>query len=160
MGWFPATVNERAARLVAAQVLLVTVLILLTGIYWPLPLLAAGFFLRVLAGAKVSPFAKIATATAKRLWEFREVPGPPKRFAQSIGLVLTTTASVAALVFGATSIADICLGLMVVATTLEAGFGLCVGCQLFSLLMRIGLIPEEVCAACQDLSLAPSRPVA
>jgi hypothetical protein len=119
-------------------------------------MLALGFFLRVMAGAKVSPFAKVATYTAKRLWEVRDVPGPPKRFAQGIGMVLTTSAAVAALAFGAYAFADACLALVVVAATLEAGLGICVGCQLFALLMRIGLIPESVCEACQDLSLRPS----
>ena len=36
---------------------------------------------------------------------------------------------------------------------LESGFGLCVGCRLFAVLMRVGVIPESVCEECNDLSL-------
>ena len=40
---------------------------------------------------------------------------------------------------------------MVVFPLLEAAFGLCVGCRLFSVLMRLGLVPEEVCLDCADV---------
>jgi hypothetical protein len=39
------------------------------------------------------------------------------------------------------------------AALLEAAFGLCLGCLAFGALMRAGLIPEEVCVACADVSL-------
>jgi hypothetical protein len=38
-----------------------------------------------------------------------------------------------------------------VAATLEAALGLCLGCRIFALLMRIGVIPAEVCERCNDL---------
>jgi hypothetical protein len=38
------------------------------------------------------------------------------------------------------------------AAFLEAAFGLCLGCRIFTFLMRIGLIPESVCPECADLS--------
>jgi hypothetical protein len=41
---------------------------------------------------------------------------------------------------------------MVVFPALEAVLGLCVGCQVFSLLMRLGVIPESVCVECADIS--------
>ena len=43
--------------------------------------------------------------------------------------------------------------IMTVFATLESVFALCVGCQIFALLIRAGLIPEEVCEACADISL-------
>ena len=43
------------------------------------------------------------------------------------------------------------VGLIVVAATLESVFGLCLGCKLFAVLMRVGIIPEEVCERCNDI---------
>ncbi|MBN8869714.1 MAG: DUF4395 family protein [Solirubrobacterales bacterium] len=42
---------------------------------------------------------------------------------------------------------------MAVFATLESVFAFCVGCQIFALLMRAGIIPDEVCEACADISL-------
>ncbi len=39
------------------------------------------------------------------------------------------------------------------AATLESVFGFCLGCKVFAALMRIGVIPAEVCEACNDVSL-------
>ena len=41
---------------------------------------------------------------------------------------------------------------MVVFATLESVFALCVGCKVFAGLMRLGIIPAEVCEACNDIS--------
>ncbi len=40
-----------------------------------------------------------------------------------------------------------------VAAFLESVFGVCIGCTVFAFLMRAGVIPDQVCAACADLSL-------
>jgi hypothetical protein len=42
------------------------------------------------------------------------------------------------------------------AAFLEAAFGLCLGCRIFAVLMRIGLIPERVCLECADLGRGPT----
>ncbi len=41
---------------------------------------------------------------------------------------------------------------LAVAAFLEAAFGLCLGCRAFALLMRAGLVPEQVCEDCADIS--------
>jgi hypothetical protein len=99
---------------------------------------------------------------APRLGEKRPVPGPPKRFAQGMGAVMSTTALVLGLVLGLHTAADVVLALLAPAAGLESLAGYCVGCKIFGLLMRAGVIPAEVCADCADLSLrwrtpAPSR---
>jgi hypothetical protein len=89
------------------------------------------------------------------------VPGPPKRFAQGIGAVLSVSAAVLALGFGATTAALVLVGLVTAAATLEAAFAFCLGCKIFAVLMRVGVVPRNVCEACNDLSLRRSdSPVA
>ncbi|MSX01031.1 MAG: DUF4395 family protein, partial [Actinobacteria bacterium] len=73
-------------------------------------------------------------------------------FAQAIGVAFTLTASGLWLA-GASSAARIVLAFLVLAAFLEAAFGFCLGCKIFALLMRAGIIPEEVCAECNDISL-------
>lgn len=157
---FPNPVNEKAARTVAAGVAVLGALTLVTGWFWITAVLALGFIARALTGPRLSPLGQLATrVVAPRLGEPRLVPGPPKRFAQSIGAVVTTVAAVAALAFGWTTFATVLIALLVVLATLEAALGFCVGCQIFALLMKAGLIPEETCAACADISLRqPATP--
>jgi hypothetical protein len=81
------------------------------------------------------------------------VAGPPKRFAQAIGATLTLAAAVLHFGFAADMAAVVVLALVAVAATLESVFAFCLGCTLFAGLMRIGLVPEETCAACADISL-------
>jgi hypothetical protein len=38
-----------------------------------------------------------------------------------------------------------------VASGLESIFALCLGCKVFGLLMRAGVIPQSVCADCKDI---------
>ena len=37
------------------------------------------------------------------------------------------------------------------AASLEAFAGLCLGCEIFRLLMRTGLVPQDVCLECADI---------
>jgi hypothetical protein len=150
---FPNPVNEVVARLVAAGVVLEAAAYLVTR--WPLFLvtLAVGFVLRVLTGPRLSPLALVVTrVVVPRLdVEPRWVPGPPKRFAQGIGATLTVGALVA-WVAGAPGLAAVLVSLVLVAATLESVLALCLGCRIFAVLMRAGIIPPDVCLACNDLS--------
>jgi hypothetical protein len=151
---FPNPVNEKAARTVAAVVLATVVLILLTTWYWLLIPLAYGFWARVLTGPTLSPLGWAAqNLIAPHLGPKRPVSGPPKRFAQLMGAVMSSAALVLAVVAGDHSAADVVLILFLPAAGLESIFGYCVGCKIFGLLMRAGLVPETVCAECADISL-------
>jgi len=155
---FPAVVNEKAARAVAGLVVLVAAVALLTGWLWLSAVLAVGFALRVASGPRFDPFGQLATTViAPRLGEPVLVPGPPKRFAQAIGLVLTLVAT-GFLVAGLPVVTTALLGILLVFATLESAFGFCAGCYAFGLLMRAGLVPEETCAACNDISLRQRQP--
>ena len=155
---FPAIVNEKAARVVAGLVMLVAALALLTGWLWLSAVLAVGFALRVASGPRFDPFGQLATKViAPRLGEPVMVPGPPKRFAQAIGLVLTLVAT-GFLVAGLPAVTTALLAILLVFATLESALGFCAGCSAFGLLMRAGLVPEETCAACNDISLRQRQP--
>ena len=132
---------------------------LVTGWYWLLIPIVYGFWARVLTGPKLSPLGWVAMrVVAPRLGERRYVPGPPKRFAQGIGAVISTATLVLGLILGLHTAADVLLGLLVIAAGLESILGFCIGCQIFGLLMRVGVIPDEVCAQCADIRLRWRQP--
>ena len=150
---FPNPVNEYAARITAGLVVLLAGITLLTASGWGLLLIAAGFWLRVLFGPRISPLALLSVKVlAPRLGRPKLVPGPPKRFAQGLGTVVSTTALILFAV-GAAPAAWIVLAVLILAASLEAFAGFCLGCLIFGLLQRRGLIPEEVCEACNNISL-------
>jgi Domain of unknown function (DUF4395) len=151
---FPNPVNEKAARTVAAVVLVTVVVILATGAYWLLIPLAYGFWARVLTGPTLSPLGWTAqNVIAPRLGARRPVAGPPKRFAQLMGAVMSSAALVLALIAGDHTAADVVLVLFLPAAGLESIVGYCIGCKVFGLLMHAGVVPETVCAECADISL-------
>lgn len=153
---FPNPVNEKAARVVAGGVLLMSVLALAMSWYWLLVPLAYGFVARVLTGPKLSPLGHLASSViAPRLGAAKPVPGPPKRFAQAMGATMTVTGAVLALGFGRNDVADGLLVATIVGAGLESIFAICIGCHVFALLMRLGIVPAEVCAECADFSARP-----
>jgi hypothetical protein len=153
---FPRTINEKAARVVAGVVAVTALVALVTSAYWLLVPLAYGFWARVLTGPTLSPLGRFASqVAAPRLGAPKEVSGPPKRFAQAMGAAMTTAGAVAALGFGAHAVGDALLVAMVVAATLESVFAYCLGCKVFGLLMRAGLVPDEICAECADIWSRP-----
>jgi len=149
---FPNPVNEKAARVVAGVVALTGVVVLATGWHWLLVPLAYGFWARVLTGPTLSPLGRLAMrGVAPRLGPPKYVPGPPKRFAQGLGAAFSTTAAVLALGVGALGAADVLVALLVAAATLESVFAVCLGCQIFGVLMRAGLVPADTCERCADI---------
>lgn len=149
---FPDTVDERAARLVATAVVALGVLFLLTGSPVVLVALTYGFAARVAAGPHLSPLALVVTRVVvpRLTGPARPVPGPPKRFAQAIGLLCSAVA-LAATVLGAPTVATAVIAMLVVAASLEAGLGFCLGCAIFGFLQRVGVIPASVCEHCADI---------
>jgi Domain of unknown function (DUF4395) len=152
---FPNPVNEYAARTVAAGVLVMAVAAIAFRQPWILIPLAYGFWARVLTGPTLSPLGQLATRViAPRLpWGPKPVAGPPKRFAQAVGVVFSTTALVLWFGFGLATATWVVVALLAGAAMLESVFGICLGCIAFGYLMRAGVIPEEVCVACSDISL-------
>ncbi|MBO0767601.1 MAG: DUF4395 domain-containing protein [Solirubrobacterales bacterium] len=151
---FPDPVNDKAARTVATVVLIEVVLILATGWWWLSLVLAYGFWARVLTGPTLSPIGWLAqnVIAPRFLGEKKYVSGPPKRFAQGMGAFMSTCVVVFGFLLGWHPVGYVFLGMFVLAAGLEAGFGYCLGCKVFGIAMRLGLVPEEVCAECADIS--------
>ena len=85
------------------------------------------------------------------------MPGAPKRFAQGIGAVVTVVAALCWFLLGWSTVALVLAGVMVVFATLESAFGLCVGCRVFSLLIKLGVVPEQACLDCANIELRWAR---
>ncbi|TML86832.1 MAG: DUF4395 domain-containing protein [Actinobacteria bacterium] len=150
---FPNPVNEVSARLVAAGVVVLAVVTLATRQEWLLAVLAYGFVARVATGPTLSPLGQLVTrvVTPRLGLEPRYAPGPPKRFAQAVGAAFSATAAVLALGLGYDTTPYLLIGVVAVFAFLEAAVGLCVGCKVFALLMRTGILPESVCRECTNV---------
>jgi hypothetical protein len=159
---FPNPVNEVSARLVAGGVVLMCALTIGLGLRWMTVVIAYGFVARVLTGPTLSPLGQLVTrvVTPRLGIAARPVAGPPKRFAQGMGAAFSLTALVLT-GLGYWTAAVAVLGLLVAAATLESAFGICLGCITFGLLMRAGVVPDEVCARCNDIwATAPTSSAA
>lgn len=151
---FPDPVNETSARLVAGFVVLEAIAFVVLREGWILVPLTYGFLARVATGPTLSPLGQFVTRVATPAVEARrrqrnpgvhsrQVPGPPKRFAQAIGLGVTTATSVAWLL-GAPAVAVALIVMLAAAATLESVLGLCLGCVAHRAIWG--------CADCDDIS--------
>jgi hypothetical protein len=152
---FPEQVDERAVRITAGGVGLMA----LTAIVARRPelfvVIAYGFWARVVAGPRLSPLALLATrvVTPRLRGSARLVAGPPKRFAQALGAVASTSAVLVYYLAGQRTAAYAIAGLMVFLATLEAALRICVGCILHGWLVRRGVVDSVECADCADVGL-------
>ena len=125
---FPNPVNEVAARAVAGMVVVLSIAIILTGQWWLTFVLAYGFLARVATGPTLSPMGLLATRViAPRIAKRKLVPGPPKRFAQTVGLGFSTAALVLYFIAGWPVAATAVLAVLIVFASLEAFLGFCAG---------------------------------
>jgi len=85
---FPNPVNEVSARIVAAGVVTMALAAIVFDARWLTVVLAYGFIARVLTGPTLSPLGQLVTrvVTPRLGVAPRLVSGPPKRFAQAIGV--------------------------------------------------------------------------
>ncbi len=150
---FPNPVNEISARAVAAGVVILALTTIATGAHLLVLVLLYGFAARVAAGPKFSPLGLLATkVVVPRLGvEPKIVAGPPKRFAQAIGFAFSLAATIAYFAAGSAAAGNIILGLLTIAAFMESALGFCLGCKIFAILMKVGLIPNEVCLECANI---------
>ena len=142
---FPDPVNETSARLVAAGVVAQALAFLVVREGWILAPLVYGFLARVATGPTLSPLGQFVTrvVTPRLGGEHRFVPGPPKRFAQGIGLAFSSVAAIAWLA-GAPAVSVVVIALLALAATLESVFAVCLGCIAYRFLWE--------CDDCADIS--------
>lgn len=148
---FPNPVNELAARLVAGMVVLLATAFVITGYMPILWILTYGFAARVLSGPRFSPMGLIATKLLVPNLNINAkfTPGPPKRFAQAIGLSFCMLATGLSLTFGEVGLSRFVISILIAFASLEALIGFCTGCYVFNILIKIGIIPASVCSACK-----------
>ena len=124
-----------------------------TGAAWILIPLTYGFVARVLTGPALSPLGLLSTKiiTPRLHIQHRFVAGPPKRFAQFVGLLFSTTASVLWLL-DFTTASRVVAVMLAAAAFLEAVFAVCLGCIMFGWMIRWGVITDRVCEQCSNLN--------
>src|SRR6476469_6097714 len=88
--------QPRFPRVVAGVVLWLAVVALAAHQWWLYAVLAVDFILRAALGPQASPVARFVQAVVRPRVRAAKRPtaGPPKRFAATIGAVMTTAASV------------------------------------------------------------------
>jgi len=171
----PQGIDARGPRFAAgitAFLLLVTVFLGLTGLStaqdadgtWAISSASLGerildpAFLLLLVTALLFLWGVLAPRTAPWSVLYRRVVQPrlapatdfedprPPRFAQGVGLFVTAIGLVLQLV-GVPWALPIAAGAAFVAAFLNAAFGLCLGCQLYLVLQRVGLVGRRTAAA-------------
>ena len=145
-----AVFDEREVRVAAGLTLVLGAVAFVYAyfakVYLPIKLVTALFFveflLRVTVGLRFSPFGQLAKALTRGQapdW----VSAKPKRFAWSLGLVLSLAMTVItnADIRGALplTICLLCMTLM----WLEAVLGLCLGCEIYGALVRRGWAAKD-----------------
>ena len=146
---FPNPVNEFSARFVAGMVSILTIATILTENQFVAGSLLYGFLARVATGPTLSPMGLLATRVIVPVLgnPTKLVAGPPKRFAQTIGLVFSATAFIM-LMLDFVLIFQITLSILVIFALLESLAGFCAGCFVFNYLMKWKIIPQSVCESC------------
>lgn len=152
---FPRVVDDVTVRLIATIVLVLAIAALALHQWWIYAVLAVDFTLRTAFGPKASPLAQGVQRFVRPRVKAPKRPtaGAPKRFAAGVGAALTAVAA-ALWVLGVAGPVVVTIGaVMIVFPALEAVLGLCVGCKVFAALMKLGIVPEEICLECADISL-------
>lgn len=150
--------NERAIRAGAGIMFLLGFFSFMQAFYlgnyqflqWTVALFWFDFLMKVIVGTRFSPIsfiARILTITQKPEY----VGAIQKRFAWSIGLLLSSVMMMLLFVFEVRGIANLSIcGLCLTFMWLETSVGICVGCKIYSGLLKIGLLKEPeykpVCA--------------
>ncbi|OBA64783.1 hypothetical protein A5647_25285 [Mycobacterium sp. 1100029.7] len=137
-------VDVRGPRFAAWVTTAVLVVTLIVSAFSPLAaaiilgLQAVVFAIGAVGGPRRHPYGRVfATLVAPRLEPVKErEPVPPLKFAQLVGLVFAVVGA-AGFALGAPLVGVIATAFALVAAFLNAAFGICLGCQLYPLVVRL-----------------------
>lgn len=132
------TLDPRGVRFTAAVTTIVLVLVLLSANGWLAAAQAAVFALAAFAGMGFAPYGVLfRVLVARRLGPPTErEDAAPVRFSQLVGFVFATVAAVGYLT-GVTTLGIVATALALTAAFLNAAFGFCLGCEMYTLITRI-----------------------
>lgn len=100
------------------------------------------FIMKVIVGTRFSPISQLANLIVRRQ-EPEYVGAIQKRFAWSIGLLLSGTMLVLLFGFGVQGAPNLVIcGLCLTFMFMESAFGVCVGCKMYNALLAAGIIPK------------------
>jgi uncharacterized protein DUF4395 len=137
-------VDVRGPRFAAWVTTAVLVVTLIVSALSPLAaaiilgLQAVVFAIGALAGPRRHPYGRLfATLVAPRLSPVKErEPAAPLKFAQLVGLIFAIVGT-AGFAVGAPLVGVVATAFALVAAFLNAAFGICLGCQLYPLVVRL-----------------------
>jgi len=133
--------NENAARIAAAFTVFFTAFAVIFQWHWIMAVLAADFALRAFTSGKWSPMRWLAQ-NKSRVLKLRIIPvdAAPKKFAAGLGMVFSASiyfTGIMHLTITQYSIASMLVGCAI----LESAFAFCLGCVIYTSLIRI--IPHK-----------------
>jgi disulfide bond formation protein DsbB len=131
-------VDPRGQRMAAAVTTIVLAIVLITGSVWLLAVQTAVFAVGAVLGLKYAPYGVLyARLVRPRLGPPAELEdAAPPRFAQGVGLVFALV-GLAGYATGTTWLGMAATALALVAAFLNAVFGLCLGCEMYPLIVRV-----------------------
>ncbi|MBC8213944.1 MAG: DUF4395 domain-containing protein [Candidatus Marinimicrobia bacterium] len=148
---YPEYVNVYTIRVVATLVSILSIVYLFTENSIVLVFISYGFWARVIAGQIFSPLTLLSSkviipilGNPKSMENSR-----PKRFAQTIGGILSTISLVLA-ISGLIEVSKIIILVLLLFASLESIFGFCAGCWIYKHLQQFNVISKEICYECKD----------
>ncbi|MFD7130717.1 DUF4395 domain-containing protein [Streptomyces sp. NPDC059894] len=136
-------IDVRGPRFAAAVTAVVLAVVLITRNPWLLAWQTLAFALGAAGGVGRSPYGwAFRTAVRPRLGPPREFESPrPPRFAQAVGLVFAG-AGLAGFTLGPEWLGHAATAAALAAAFLNAGFGFCLGCEMYLLVRRVAVRAE------------------
>lgn len=126
--------DEHVVRIIAAQVVAIAAISLVTQWIFPMVLLILDFALRAFT-RQPSPLALVAKKTVLQAGLGpRPIFAAPKKFAATLGFLFSLTACIL-LLFHQNSAAFITISILIVCAILESAFKICLGCYVYDWLI-------------------------
>ncbi|MCG8572560.1 MAG: DUF4395 domain-containing protein [Spirochaetes bacterium] len=145
----PLRVKESVVRGVALQVFTLALISIFRHNFYTLFILLGDFFIRAFIHPQFSPLAWISKNLITKVIPFRKrlIIFRPKRFAAGIGFFLTAISIPLFFLYQSVPLIII-LSILSFFSFLECFFSFCMGCKIFSLLIHLGLVQEDICTDC------------